>query len=70
MREGEKKIVFLVSRGQLDRLPLALRRLAATVRSRPPREVHDLYLDTPTWLLLRSGVVCRLRRAGTRAARS
>jgi triphosphatase len=44
-----------------------LRRLAASVNTLPLHTVQDRYLDTPTRLLMRAGVACRLRQVGQRA---
>ena len=67
MQARETEFVFLASAEQMERLPQVLRTLAPAVRGRPLRVVHDQYLDTPTQLLMRSGVACRLRRVGKQA---
>jgi inorganic triphosphatase YgiF len=59
--------VFRVPAGQVERLPRVLRRLAASVNTLPLHTVQDRYLDTPTRLLMRAGVACRLRQVGQRA---
>ncbi|MEI6515540.1 MAG: CHAD domain-containing protein [bacterium] len=58
------EFVFLATASQLEQLPRVLPRLADAFRVRPLHRVHDQYLDTPTRLLMRSGVSCRLRRIG------
>lgn len=67
MQTRETEMVFSASAGKIERLPRVLRSLAAAVRTRPLRVVEDRYLDTPTRLLMRSGVACRLRQVGKRA---
>jgi len=66
MQERETEFVFLATASQLEQLPRVLPRLADAFRVRPLHRVHDQYLDTPTRLLMRSGVSCRLRRIGKR----
>jgi len=66
MQERETEFVFLATASQLEQLPRVLPRLADAFRVRPLNRVHDQYLDTPTRLLMRSGVSCRLRRIGKR----
>jgi inorganic triphosphatase YgiF len=67
MKTRETEIVFSASAEQIERLPRVLRELAAMARARPARAIEDRYLDTPTRLLMRAGVACRLRQAGARA---
>ena len=64
MQENETEIVFLASAKQIVQLPHVLQDLAASVTGRPLRTVQDQYLDTPTRLLMRAGVACRLRQTG------
>ncbi len=67
MSAYETERVFSASVGQIERLPLVLRNLAAAARTRPLRVVEDRYLDTPTRLLMRAGVACRRRQVGKHA---
>lgn len=67
MQARETEFVFLASEEQMALLPRVLRRLAKTVRGKPLRLVQDQYLDTPTCLLMRSGVACRMRMVGKHA---
>lgn len=67
MHDSETEIIFLAMDAQLERLSAVLRQLVPTVRPHPLRRVQDRYLDTPSCLLMRCGVACRLRRIGKRA---
>lgn len=67
MKTRGLEVVFSASAGHFERLPRIIRTLGAGVKARPLQGMRDSYLDTPTRLLMRAGVACRLRRVGKRA---